>query len=225
MPLNKQKGNMYGFVTHTWNAIKGVCPHQCSYCYMSRWWLRMKAPRIDESEFKTNLGTDNTIFVGSSIDMWADEIPVEWQENVIKYCKQFDNTYLFQTKATEQFQNEEIEFPDKTILCTTIESNRWYVKCMGNTITPNHRHTVFANTIGKFKKMVTIEPVMNFDLNILLEWMIEINPIQINIGADSGGNHLPEPSKEKLIEFIQELKTAGLQVYEKPNLKRLMKRS
>jgi len=27
MTLNKQKGNMYGFVTHTWNVIKGKCPH------------------------------------------------------------------------------------------------------------------------------------------------------------------------------------------------------
>ena len=32
--LNKQKGNMYGFVTHTWNVIKGKCPHDCEYCYM-----------------------------------------------------------------------------------------------------------------------------------------------------------------------------------------------
>src|SRR3990167_1900105 len=30
--LNKQKGNMYGFVTHTWNPIKGKCSHNCSYC-------------------------------------------------------------------------------------------------------------------------------------------------------------------------------------------------
>ena len=34
MGLNKQKGNMYAFVTHTWNPIRGKCPHDCSYCYM-----------------------------------------------------------------------------------------------------------------------------------------------------------------------------------------------
>lgn len=31
MPLNKSTGNMYKFITHTWNTIKGECPHGCSY--------------------------------------------------------------------------------------------------------------------------------------------------------------------------------------------------
>ena len=37
--LNKvsKNGNMYQFVTHTWNTIKGECPHGCPYCYMKRW--------------------------------------------------------------------------------------------------------------------------------------------------------------------------------------------
>lgn len=32
--LNKSKGNMYPWVTYTWNPIKGKCPHECRYCYM-----------------------------------------------------------------------------------------------------------------------------------------------------------------------------------------------
>jgi len=31
MGLNESKGNMYEFVTHTWNAIKGECKHDCTY--------------------------------------------------------------------------------------------------------------------------------------------------------------------------------------------------
>lgn len=27
---NKQRGNMYSWVTHTWNAIKGKCPYHNS---------------------------------------------------------------------------------------------------------------------------------------------------------------------------------------------------
>ena len=30
--LNRQKGNMYPWITHTWNPIKGKCPHDCTYC-------------------------------------------------------------------------------------------------------------------------------------------------------------------------------------------------
>ena len=31
--LNESKGNMYGFITNTWNSIKGKCYHDCSYCH------------------------------------------------------------------------------------------------------------------------------------------------------------------------------------------------
>ena len=33
MPLNKTKGDMYDFITHTWNPIRGRCLHDCSYCH------------------------------------------------------------------------------------------------------------------------------------------------------------------------------------------------
>jgi hypothetical protein len=29
MPLNKAKGNMYGFITDTFNIVKGACSHDC----------------------------------------------------------------------------------------------------------------------------------------------------------------------------------------------------
>ena len=54
MPLNKSTGNMYDFITHTWNTIKGECPHECSYCYMSRWG-KQPPLHFDEKELKTDL--------------------------------------------------------------------------------------------------------------------------------------------------------------------------
>ena len=72
MGLNKQKGNMYDFVTHTWNVFKGKCEFDCSYCYMKR--FPQKELRFDESELKTDLGSGNTIFVGSSCDMFAPSV-------------------------------------------------------------------------------------------------------------------------------------------------------
>ena len=32
MSLNKSKGNMYPWLTHTWNPLAGECPHKCTYC-------------------------------------------------------------------------------------------------------------------------------------------------------------------------------------------------
>ena len=61
MPLNKSTGNMYEFITHTWNTIKGECPHGCSYCYMKRWG-KQPPVHFDEKELKTDLGKNNFIF-------------------------------------------------------------------------------------------------------------------------------------------------------------------
>lgn len=75
MGLNTSKGNMYEFITHTWNTIKGECYHDCSYCYMKRFG-KLNKVRFDAKELKTDLGTGNFIFVGSSCDMFAENISV-----------------------------------------------------------------------------------------------------------------------------------------------------
>lgn len=61
--LRPTKGNMYDFITHTWNPIKGECPHGCTYCYMKRWGAQ-KPLHLDEKEMRTGLGSGNYIFVG-----------------------------------------------------------------------------------------------------------------------------------------------------------------
>ncbi len=68
----KNKGNMYDFVTHRWNPIKGKCPHECAYCYMKR--FPLGPLHLDEKELRTDLGSGNFIFVGSGTDMWAEEV-------------------------------------------------------------------------------------------------------------------------------------------------------
>jgi hypothetical protein len=73
-----------------------------------------------------------------------------------------------------------------------------------------------------FRTMVTIEPVMDFNLEILLFMLQKIEPEQVNIGADSGHNGLPEPPAEKIAALIEALRPFA-KVYLKPNLKRLYK--
>ena len=71
-----------------------------------------------------------------------------------------------------------------------------------------------------FDKMVTIEPIYDFDLDDFLLMLKDTKPKWVNIGADSKGHNLPEPSKEKIEDLIKELKTFT-NVKLKPNLKRL----
>lgn len=217
---------MYNFVTHTYNTIKGECYHNCSYCYMKRW-KNQKPVRFDEKELKTDLGNGNFIFVGSSNDMFTNNIQRNWVLRTLEHLKKFNNKYLFQSKNPEGFLymlENFVEF-DKvfknSVFCTTIESNRTYLNIYINSPLPINRAIytgLIANIIPTY---VTIEPILDFDLFELINLIVACKPVQVNIGADTGNNNLPEPSKEKILSLI-----AGLvnitKVKLKPNLERLL---
>jgi hypothetical protein len=219
MSLNISQGNMYSWVTHTWNTIKGECPHGCTYCYMHRWG-KQKPVHFDGKELKTDLGEGNFIFVGSSCDMFAYTIPHKWIEKTFSHCCKFDNTYLFQSKNPSYFYSAGF-WPEKYKLCTTIETNRDYNSIMGKAPFPISRAEAMSRYLTK-EKYVTIEPIMDFDLTDMVDLIKMCNPVQVNIGADSGNNNLPEPSKDKLLALIDELKKFTV-IDKKTNLKRLLR--
>jgi hypothetical protein len=49
-----------------------------------------------------------------------------------------------------------------------------------------------------YGKMITVEPILDFDLDQFVRMIKICEPEQVNIGADSGNNRLPEPSPEKI---------------------------
>lgn len=216
MALNKSNGNMYEFITHTWNTVKGACLHDCSYCYMKRWGA-LKPVRFDEKELKTDLGSGNFVFVGSSCDMWADNIPDEWIFKTLSHCNKFEgNSYLFQTKNPRNIRR--ILIPNSNV-CVTLESNIFYPEIMRNSPTPTERFEQMR--LIRHPLYITIEPIMDFDLPEFVEILKECSPIQVNIGADSKRCGLPEPPKEKVIELISELEKFT-KVYYKSNLIRIL---
>jgi hypothetical protein len=218
MALIKSRGNMYTWVTDEWNPVKGECFHNCSYCYMKRWG-KQNPVHLCESEFKTDLGSGKVIFVVSGSDLFAQDIPQEWIDKTITYCKQFPgNKYLFQSKNPSRINGSLL--PNNSIVCTTIESNRWYPDVMRNS-PPPYKRAVGMQCID-LPKYLTIEPILDFDLDDMIEIIKGVNPEQVNIGADSGNSHLPEPSKEKLLALIDELKKFTV-IDEKRNLARLLK--
>ncbi|GHT45631.1 hypothetical protein AGMMS49965_22720 [Bacteroidia bacterium] len=228
MALNKSQGNMYEFVTHTWNTVKGTCPHDCGYCYMKGIAKRFNKPQspihFDESELKTNLGSGKFIFVGSSNDLFAENIPEEWILKTLKHCEKYDNKYLFQTKNPTRILDyiDTCVISDKSVVCTTIETNRYYRNIMKNSPLMNNRADAMNIISEVVKTFVTIEPVMDFDLPEFIELIKKANPMQVNIGSDSGHNHLPEPPKEEILALIAELEKFTV-VKQKSNLSRLLK--
>lgn len=221
--LRESKGNMYSFVTHTWNTVKGECPHGCTYCYMKRWG-KQKPVRFDELELKTDLGGGNTIFVGSSCDLFAKDIPDFWILRTLSHMEKFDNKYLLQTKNPNRLLDyiDAVVVSDKCTVCTTIESDIYYPEIMKDSPQPMQRSIAMNELSNVISTYVTIEPIMDFNLEHMVNMIKRCKPKQVNIGADSGNNHLPEPSKEKLMELIEALKEFTV-IDKKTNLQRLLK--
>jgi len=218
MGLNKATGNMYGFITNTFNTVKGACPHDCTFCYMKRWG-HLKPVRFDEKELKTDLGSGNSIFIGSSCDMFAKEIPEDWIIKTIDHCFKYENenNFLFQTKNPKNIRRI---FPAKTTICVSLESNRHYKDILRNSPSPMER--VEQMQLIRQPLFITVEPVLKFDTKELVEMIKSCNPVQVNIGSDSQRHNLPEPTKEELTELISELEKFT-RVIQKPNLKRILK--
>lgn len=217
MSLNKSRGLMYSWTDFTWNPIGGRCPFECSYCYMRR--FKLGELILRKHFLKDKLADRGTVFVGSSCDMWAEEVPDEWIVEVLEYCFEFPETiFLFQSKNPIRFVD--FRFPPNTILGTTIETNRDYGVSKAPLTIDRYRAIESITHFLDISSMVSIEPVMDFDLDTFVRWIKDIAPDFVSIGADSKGHNLPEPSAEKVVALIGELEQFT-QVKVKGNLKRL----
>jgi DNA repair photolyase len=187
-----------------------------------------KEIHFDKSELKTNLGNGNFIFVGSSNDLFADNIDDKWILDTLKHCEKFKNKYLFQTKNPERLYKEYsdiLSFNLNAVICTTIESNRIYPDISKIApITKERAKYIGLLEQAGFAIYITAEPIMDFDLDEMVELIRQCKPKQVNIGADSGNNHLIEPPKEKILQLISELEKFTI-VNKKVNLYRLLKNS
>jgi DNA repair photolyase len=176
---------------------------------------------LDESELRANLGQGHFIFICSGCDLFHPENPDLWIQRVIDHTREFDNRYLWHTKSPQRFLNYTKLFKGNDTLCAKIETNFHMPEKMGNAPSPEKRADAMA-VIGDYQKMITAEPIMKFNLKNFSSMILCARPVQVNIGADSGRNGLPEPSGDKLIRLISYLEQYS-RVFRKPNLERLLR--
>lgn len=240
MPLKKSTGNMYSWVSHMHTHLAGECPHKCKYCYVQTnphgVSPRYKGePRLIESELDVYYGILKIIFIEHMSDLFAEGISGIWIEKILKHCKKYpQNKYVFQTKNLKRLLNyySEGELPDKTIFIgTTIETNRNTFNFnvgsqydISNAPTPQDRYRFIKHLREIFCPVfVTIEPIIDFDVDVLSNWIVDIQPNFVNIGADSKGCNLPEPSKEKILKLTDILRENNITIRRKTNLERLLR--
>lgn len=226
MPLKKSQGNMYDWVTHMHTHLGGECSHKCIYCYVGRnRWGRAERykglPRLLQHELKVDYGKGKTIFIEHMQDMFSKDIESEWIQAILNHCDTYaGSNYVFQTKNPYRAYAFFDNFPSSYMIGTTIETNR--DSGVSQAPLPETRY----NGLGCFrargiKIFVTIEPIMDFDVNILVEWIRNLKPSFVNIGSDSKQSNLEEPPREKVIELIRELQSFTM-IKRKTNLARLI---
>jgi len=215
----KTNGNMYDG-TITYNPIGGECPHSCKYCAVKKMFTR-KLPgiiskysgelRLDKKALKKNLGKGNTWFLcGVGNDLFADGVIFEWVNRIIEHCNKYpENTYMLQTKNAANmydFFSQYGKLPDNYMIGITLETDNDLLSLEYSGGNYPKRRAFWLSQIEHKRKYVTIEPIMKFDLDIMVAWIKEINPELVYIGFNSLRSvQLPEPTKEETIALITEL--------------------
>lgn len=234
--MNRSKGNMYNFKseTYTYNPVKGACLHECIYCFMlgMRWRFHQDPTlRLDQKELKTKLGENRFVFVGSSTDMFADDVPAEWITSVLDHLYEYQgNEYMLQSKNPArflEFANHKLyaDLKDKLIFCTTMESDIDHKDVSTAPLIAERAAAMQKISSLGFKTMITVEPIMKFsDPSVFADLLSSGHPIQVNIGANTSRQvKLIEPTKDEVLSLIKELENRNITVHQKSNLDRLLK--
>ena len=116
------------------------------------------------------------------------------------------------TKNPERYLKLLPYIPENTILGTTIETtNDEIVKTdkITKAPLPTDRYEAMKALDWK-RKMVSIEPVLDFELNTFSKWIETINPFIVYVGYDNYCHKLREPTLRKTNELIDRLKETSL---------------
>lgn len=223
--------NMYPN-TRTYNGFLG-CNFDCVYCEKS---FKRVLRRVGR-----NIGCDKCYnYVPHTHPERLNKIPSSpivfvFGQGDIYFCPEYfvrktfkaidahkprkPKTYYFQSKAPSVFNfylkwfNEN---DDKVILLTTLETNRDEgYRNSSKALHPTMRFWDFLD-LEYSRKVVTIEPVLDFDHEEFVSWMKRLRDQgtleYVWFGYDSKNCGLPEPSIEKAQAFVDALQALGIEV-------------
>ena len=210
--------------TKTWNPFKG-CRFDCTYCKPT---FKAQAKRQKHNcaqcydylphyheERLTRIPARESIFVCGNADISFCE--PAFTRRIIDQIKQHSErrpgkTFYFQSKRPSYLAQFLSEFPKNVILLTTLETNR-DGPAVSKAPVPSERYRQFKS-LDYPRKVVTIEPIMDFDVDIFTGWIQDLHVEYVWLGFNSHPQSLklPEPSPEKVQEFVGLLAGADIEV-------------
>lgn len=167
------------------------------------------------------LPSDRVIFVVSNGDIsFCDPIFVDKIIDVMRRDERENRVFLLQSKNPACFTNILQGLPQNVVLMTTLETNRdsQYLG-VSKAPLPSQRFQDFLQLAWPRKALV-MEPILKFDLDIVLQWATELKPEAIFIGIESKRKcTLEEPSTSQVQELHRELQNLGFRTYDKAKFK------
>jgi protein gp37 len=195
----------------TWNPVIG-CLHNCSYCWAKKLALERLsntekykdgfAPRLSEKDLNKKF-RNQFVFVSDLGDLFGDWVPKEWILRVIAATRNSPTSdFLFLTKNPSRFKEFVHLCRNNIVLGATIETNR------SNDFSKAPSVAERAKTMIDLqypRKYLSIEPIMDFDIEIFADWIEKMAPIHVAVGYDNWNNRLPEPSLTKTLQLIERI--------------------
>ena len=220
---------MYGNIK-TFNPSVG-CSFNCTYCKPSFQALMKrvgyKIGCQDCIDFKPHNHPERLIKIPTAEILWTfssgdiffhDDLFVRHVIGVIYKRAQKSNilkAVYFQSKQPSVFNKYTVYFTNlsrlvEVVLLTTLETNRsifddgTLYSDISKAPEPIFRYQDFRD-LDWANKIVTVEPVMDFDLDVMIRWVKDINPKSVYAGYNSRPKQvqLPEPSFDKFAELCQ----------------------
>lgn len=224
--VSEKQSNTYA-KAKTWNPFKG-CKFDCVYCDPSfKRQAKRQKPRCMKcyryllhyhEERLKDIPSAEIVFVCGNADI--SFCRADFTRRIIDRIKEhlprcrMKKTFYFQSKRPACFEPFLHEFPPEAILLTTLETNRdeGYGD-ISEAPPPSERYRQFK-ALKYPRKVVTIEPVMDFDAKVFAGWIRSLRPECVWLGLNSREESLtlPEPSPEKLLAFAKMLVDAGIEI-------------
>lgn len=213
-------GRMFPFITETWNPLGGKCGFDCRYCWAKSLTNKYQMKKyqgewyIDQKQMNRQFKSSDFVFVQDMNDIAF--CPDQFFPILIEKMKSNDARYLFLTKNPDFYKHWWHHLDFNCILGATIETN--YDFDGSKAPQPSTRMDdmlAFDESIGTNLQFVSIEPIMDFDLDIFSADLLDLKPWGVAIGYDNYNNHLVEPTLAKTRKLISILKDNNIPVFEK----------
>jgi len=214
--LSCSSRKMFTIVNRTWNPVTG-CTHLCRYCWARGLTAKLRngsrygegfAPKLVEEELRATFKPGEVVFVCDMGDLFCEGVPDKWIRKVLERTRKFPETrFLFLTKNPARYADFLDFFPQNSVLGATIETNRdelYREHGISRAPLPSERYRAMRD-LKWDKKFVSVEPILDFDLEEFAKWIADILPFMVYVGYDNYGNRLPEPPLRKTLELVERL--------------------